>query len=197
MSGTRPASYSSPVDFRIGQTPPGVANFNEAQNAVADIYASLQQMIHTFIDIGGIGPQPAALWEALNGSTRGLTEGNTRRLICRASQTLLFGNIISLHIGSDGKIQSRLAAATSATLVADGFCSQPGGIIGGQLGEVILGAGVVLLNGIVVGQRYWLAPTPGLIIDAPPVAAGQVEQYLGIGIDTTHLWFQCGMWLQH
>lgn len=197
MSGTLPSSYSSPVDFRISQTPPPVANLAEATSAISDIYAAIQQIIHTLIDINGIGPQSSALWPALNGSTRGLTEGNTRRLICRSTENLQFGNIISLLAGGDGKVQARLANATVAGRITDGYCSQPNGIVSGALGEVTLGAGLLTVSGLVVGSRYWMSTTSGIITNVPPTAAGNVEQYLGIAITTTQLWFQCGMWLQH
>jgi len=196
MSG-QAALYSSPVDFRVGQTPPQINNIADANQAIVDIYAFMQQVIHTFIDIVGIGPQSPLLWPALNGTTRLLTEGNTRRLILRATEDISFGAIISLVAGGDGKIQARNAIATSAATVADGFCSQSTGILAGDLGEVTLGCGVVVIGSVVVGQRYWLSLLPGLISNVPPVAAGNVEQLLGIGIDTSHLWFSCGLWLQH
>jgi hypothetical protein len=197
VSGTLPASYNSPVDFRISQSPPVINNLTDANQAIADIYACLQQVIRTFVDIGGIGQQTSALWPALNGTTRGLTEGNTRRLICRATENILFGAIISLIAGGDGIIQARNANATNNTRIADGYCSTIGGIVAGSLGEVILGTGVVNISGVIVGQRYWLSTISGLISNVPALGAGNVEQLLGIGIDPLHIWFSCGMWLQH
>lgn len=198
MSGTLPSTYTAPVDFRISQTPPNINNLYDMNTVTADIYAAIQQLIHTFIDIGGIGPQPTNLWPFLNGDARTLTEGNTRRFICRATQDIIFGSIISLVGGADGKVHARLASASSASTVADGYCSQPNGILSGQLGEVTLGCGVILLTGVVPGQRYWTGVVPGVIQDAPPTAAGNIEQYLGVGIDSGHFWLQgCGMWLQH
>jgi|KBSMisStandDraft_5_1062788.scaffolds.fasta_scaffold18961_4 hypothetical protein len=196
MSGTLPSAYSSPVDFRISQSPPIISNITDVNFAVSDLYAFGQQVIHTFVDIVGIGPQVLPRQAALEGSTSTLTMGNQHRFYVRALENIGLGAIISLT-NNAGKIAARNANATNNTRIADGFCSDPGGIGVGQVGEVILITGIAPVGGLIVGQRYWLSTTNGIIQNGPPVAAGNIEQYLGIAIDTTHLLFNCGIWLQH
>jgi len=45
-------------------------------------------------------------------------------------------------------------------------------------GEVILGHGLVIATGaFAIGQNYWLNTVNGPILVAPPVAAGNIEQF--------------------
>ena len=197
MSGTTASSYTAPIDFRISQFPPVVASFADTNSALADIYAFMNQSIRAFIDFCGIGAQLPADAVALAGSSRTLLSGNLNRFYVRAAETINFGSIISL-VPVAGVLEVRNANAAGNTRIADGFCSQVGGIAAGSVGEVILGSGVASIGGLIVGQRYWLSITNGLVSNVPATAAGNVEQLLGIGIDATHFFFNCSpMWLQH
>lgn len=195
--GSVSGGYTAPIDFRIGQTPPPVTSFEDVNSVNTEIYASLQQMINALVNFCGIGPQLASNWSLLAGSSRTLLSGNLRRFYAVAAETVGQGAIISL-VGSGGAVQIRNANSTNNTRVADGFCSTSGGITAGAAGEVILGSGVVAINGLTPGQRYWLATTNGLIQNVPATAAGNIEQILGIAIDATHFWFNTnGFWIQH
>lgn len=195
--GSVSGGYTAPIDFRIGQTPPPVASFDDVNSINGEIYASLQQMINALVNYCGIGPQLASNWSLLAGSSRTLLSANLRRFYAVAAENIGQGAIVSL-VGSGGAVQVRNANATNNTRIADGFCSTSGGITAGAAGEVILGSGVVAINGLTPGQRYWLATTNGLIQNVPATAAGNVEQILGIAIDATHFWFNTnGFWIQH
>lgn len=196
--GSVSGGYTAPVDFRVGQTPPVVANFDDVNSVNNDIYASLQQMINALVNYCGIGPQLASNWSLLAGSSKTLLSGNLRRFYAVAAETVNQGAIISLTGPVGGAVQIRNANATNNTRIADGFCSTTGGITAGASGEVILGSGVVAINGLTPGQRYWLSTTNGLLQNVPATAAGNVEQILGIAIDATHFWFNTnGFWIQH
>jgi hypothetical protein len=197
MSGTAASSYTAPIDFRVSQSPPVITNIADTNVAIADIYAFMNQTIRTFIDYCGIGPQLTASAVSLAGSSKPLLSGNLNRFYVRAAETVNFGSIISLTPVA-GAVECRNANAADATRIADGFCSEVAGIAAGQVGEVILGSGVASIGGLVVGQRYWLSITNGLISNVPATAVGNIEQLLGIGIDSTHFFFHCSpMWLQH
>lgn len=196
MSGTLPASYSSPVDFRISQSPPIITNVTDVNFAVADLYAFGQQVIHTFVDIVGIGPQVLPRQQALEGSPSTLTMGNQHRFYIRASETIILGAVISLF-NNAGTLEARNANATNNQRIADGFCSNPGGIAAGEIGEVILLTGIAIIGNLIIGQRYWLSTVNGAIQNGPATAVGNIEQYLGIAIDSTHFLFNCNVWAQH
>jgi len=190
MSGTNPsalAAYDSPIDFRIAQTPPFVSTFPEANFAIADIYAFAQQVIRTFVDIVGIGPQIKPKQIALEGSYTTLTMSNQCRFYTVATVNVQLGQLITL-IPSGGILAVKLAEADVAGAFADGFCSEPGGVAAGNVGEFILNNGVAHINGLTIGTRYFLSPTAGLIQNTKPTAS-VIQQYVGIAIDTSHLLF--------
>jgi hypothetical protein len=192
MSGTNPtalSAYNSPIDFRIGQTPPVINNFNDANFAISDIYAFAQQVIRTFVDIVGIGPQIKPKQLALAGSTTTLTTGNQSRFYVKATVNIGLSQAISLfRNGTDPTVSAKLAEADVTGAFCDGFCTQTGGIAAGDVGEVTLATGVVQINNLIVGSRYWLSATPGLIQNTKP-SASVIQQYVGIAIDNSHLFF--------
>ena len=196
--GSISTGYSAPVDFRISQTPPVITDLADANDMAVEVYASIQQIINSLVNYCGIGQQLPANWSSLAGSSATLLTGNLRRFYAVASENINYGAIISLVNGGSGTVKARNANATNNTRIADGFCSTVGGVTTGNAGEFILGSGVVPINALTPGQRYWLAPTNGLIQNAAPVAAGNIEQLLGIAIDATHFFYNSnGFWIQH
>lgn len=194
MSGAGVA-YNSPINFMINQTVPGSPDPGSVA-ALTQLYQAMQQVIQAFVSNCGIGPQLASQFSLLNGNPRTLLSGNLTRLYVITSENIVQGAIINLYSNS-GVLTARNANATNNTKIADGFCSQIGGITSGQIGEVQLMTGVAFIGGLTVGQRYWLSLTNGLIQNAPPTASGNVEQYLGIAITTTAFFLNIGAWIQH
>jgi hypothetical protein len=189
--------YNSPIDFRISQS---VLNESEiepgSRPAFNELYAFAFQVVRAFVDFSGIGQQNFSNWAILAGNTKTLLAGNLNRLYVIASEAISFGAAISLF-NSGGVLQVRNANATNNTKICDGFCSTIGGITAGATGEIILNNGVANIGGLVIGSRYWLSTTNGIISNAPAVAAGNVEQLLGIAISSTVLSFNISNWFQH
>lgn len=200
MSGAGGGRYNSPIDFRISQTePPGLTGANSEQQvafAISDLYNFSSQVIRTFIDYCGIGPQLSADWSLFAGKSQTLLSGNLNRLYVTASEDIVFGEAISLFDNA-GILNVRLANATDNTKPADGFCSSPSGIAIATVGEVILSKGRAFVAGVALGTRYFLSTTPGNYSTAPAVGAGNIEQYLGIGIEDNYLFFNSHYWIQH
>lgn len=195
MSGS--GAFLSPIDFRIStQIPNGEKLGREEAAAIGELYSFSFQTIHAFVDYCGIGPQTPSIWSLLAGNPKTLLAGNLNRLYVTASETIAYGAAISLT-NVAGALRVRKANATDNTRICDGFCCFPGGITIGEVGEVILNSGLAPVAGLVVGARYWLSTTAGLISNAPAVGAGNIEQYLGIAITTTSLSFNISNWLQH
>jgi hypothetical protein len=188
-------SYSSPVDFRIPQGPPdGLPP--AITGAFEEVYNTMQQFILAFVNNCGIGQQRPNDWSALAGSPSTILANNMGRLYVLASENIAFGAAINLF-NNGGVLGARNANATNNTKPCDGFCSTSGGITAGSVGEVIVCGGTTTITGLVLGTRYYLSTSNGQVTAVAPVAAGNIEQYLGVALSTTTLLFNIGYWIQH
>jgi hypothetical protein len=190
------ASYASDIDFRVGQSPPDNLP-PEVQGMANELYNTLQQIIFTFINKCGISQQDTAMWEllaTLPGST--IQAQNLRRIYVEASEPILLGGMVSLT-NVAGALRARNANATNNTRPADGFCSTIGGVASGEVGEFILSSGIATVTGLTVGTRYYLSTSNGLVANGPAVAAGNIEQYIGIALSPTELYVNMQYWIQH
>lgn len=197
MGGTL-AGYLSPVDFRISQFPPDLPDGGTGGTAsLEELYNFAQQVIHAFISNCGIAQQQQITWPqlALNPASTMLS-GNLNRLYIVASENILAFSAVNVWNNS-GTLMVRNAKASTAGFYCDGFLTVNTGVISGEYCEVTLHSGVAQFTGLVGGQRYYLSTTPGLVAPFPALGAGQVEQYVGIALDTTHLAFNCHYWIQH
>lgn len=190
-------TYNSAVDFRVAQTPPDNLD-PKIRAALVEVYQVFQTIIQAILTNTQAAPllitEQALVAAEAPAST--LLSGNLRRLYVIAEETLSFGMMISLH-NVAGALRARKANATNNIKIADGFCSTPGGILIGEVGEVQLSTGIANIAGLTVASRYWLSTTSGLVSATPAVAAGNVEQLIGIAITTTQLYVNMSMWLQH
>lgn len=187
MSGTSPSTlsaYVSPIDFRIGQTPPNIVNFNDVNSAITDLYAFAQQVIRTFVDTVGIGPQVQSRQDALDGNATTITCGDQNRFYCTASEDIQPGMAVHFLNNGSGKLVARRATAAAGNLT-EAFCSHPKVIAAGTVGEFLVLNGVIRLNGLVMGSLYFTSTTPGLIANTPAA----IVQPLGWAADTQHLVF--------
>lgn len=161
---------------------------------VYNAFQQLQMALHVYV---GIGQQLQSLWPNLRyDQTLHLFSPN--RLYAVASETIAYGNAVNVF-NNAGVLTVRNANATDNTKPTHGFCTTTGGIAAAAFGECILQCGIVLnLAGLVLGTRYFLSTTNGLITSVAPVALGNVEQALGIALDSTALFFNFGYaFVQH
>ena len=92
----------------------------------------------------------------------------------------------------------RNANATNNTKPAHGYCNVVGGGVSGDYLEIILFKGLcTLFSGLTPGQQYWLATADGQIAAAAPVAAGNIEQFIGVALDANSLFFNSHYRIQH
>lgn len=189
-------AYNAPVNFFISQQPPTGISDPPAAEAIAELYNAAQNIIQALVNYCGIGPQSQSLWSQLAASPSTLLAGNLNRFYVTASENIQFGAMINLF-GNSGVVNARNANATDNTKPADGFCSTSGGIAAAGVGEVQLGHGLNLFNGLTPGTRYFLDTSPGLVTATKPTAVGNIEQYVGIAIDANDLFVNLGYWIQH
>lgn len=187
MSGTQPSAlsaYVSPIDFRIGQSPPTVVNFNDVNAAISDLYAFAQQVIRTFVDTIGIGPQVSSRQSALAGNPTTITGGDQNRFYCTVAEDIQPGMAVHFFNNGSGILNARRATAAAGNLT-EAFCSHPKLIATGEVGEFIVLNGVVRLNGLIMGSIYFTSTTPGLLSNVPAA----IVQPIGWAADTQHLVF--------
>ena len=194
MSGALTA-YSSPVDFRISTSPPGTIP-PELTPVFNELYLSIHQIILTVTNNCGVGPQIPSQWEVIKGDSFTLQAGNLNRFYVEASELIPYGAAINLW-NNGGILMAQNANATTHTKPCQGFCSTIGGIAVGTAGEVILNAGIARLSGLTLGANYYLSGTNGLLTTVPLTGAGNIEQFCGVAIDSTHLSFNLGYWINH
>jgi len=195
MSGSQ--KYSSPVDFRLGSRLDGVEAFPAAQQVtLRALHDTLNQVIVALTQFCGIGPRYPTLWPVLDQQTTTLLPSNLLRFYLQASENIAAGALVNLH-NVAGQLRVRNANATNNTKPCDGYCPSPTGIVSGIVGEVILTKGVVTRAGLVTGTRYYLDTVNGGVNAVAPVAAGNIEQYIGIALSSTALFLNTHYWIQH
>lgn len=190
------STFIAPVDFRLTNNPPTGISDPVAAGAFDDVYNTMQQIFNTFVDQCGIGSQASALWDQLAGTSGTIVASNMNRFYVTAFEPLSFGSMLNLVLDA-GIIKAQLASAVDNTKPAQGFCNSPG-VVAGKIIEMVLHTGMAKVTGLTVGTKYYLsATTPGLVTAAKPVAAGNIEQYLGVAITTGDLFFYTHHWIQH
>lgn len=195
----QPVVYSLPISGIAPSNCPPVEDAVPKVKSVLDtIFQTLLQYKAIFVRYCGVTSMPVAMWEQLAGSPSTLVAGNLTRFYTIASEAIPYGAMVNLFLNA-GQLEARKASATVAGKECDGYCSTPSGAPVGEVSEFILRRGLVTLTGpLTVGQRYWLSATvPGGIQTTKPVAAGNVEQYLGMAITTTSFYLDSNSWIQH
>lgn len=187
------ASYISPTDFRLPANPPIYPNDPILQNILTNYWQTMQAIIQAFVVDCGIAQRLATQWPLLNGSSSTIVSANVNRYYETATENIAYGAPVNLAAAG-----MRNANATTNAKPADGYCSTIGGVLLGTVGEFILANGAITgLAGLVKGTRYYLSTVAGTYTAIAPVAAGNIEQYVGFAISATELFFYSHYWIQH
>lgn len=154
--------------------------------------------LRSFEQYVGATQKDVTLWPTLLPSDT-LLRHQAGRLYGIANETLAAGDFINL-VNNAGVLNFRKANGTSGTVrPAHGYCSTTGGILIGAVGEVILSQGILSVAGIVPGQPIYLSTVAGLATTVALTGAGQLEQFLGIGVATNlaYINIAMGQYIQH
>ena len=191
-----------PINSVINLALPGSApdNFTNPQvRAAVDLFlVSMNNLLREIEKYGGITTKDITLVPSLVPSDT-LLHHQLGRLYVVASENLILGDIINLHLDV-GLLKARRANAASGSVrPANGFCSTVNGILAGAKSEVILYQGICSITGVVRGDRLFLAASAGQATTTPPTGVGQLEQFLGIGVDTNIAYMNMtgGQYIQH
>lgn len=146
----------------------------------------------------GATQKDVTLWNSLvPGDT--IISGQHRRLYGIANEALAFGDFINL-VNVAGVLQFRKSnGAAGVVKPAHGFCITIGGIAIGNFGEVTLKSGLLAVTGLLPGQAIYQSATPGLAGTVALVGAGQLEQFIGIGVasNLAYIDISMGSYIQH
>lgn len=189
--------YNLPFSLGISDTP-NLDNIDpKLRGTITEIYNAFQQLqlaIHNYL---GVGQQLKTMWSQL-GYANTLHLSSPTRFYAQCTENIAYGAAINLFT-SGGLLKARNANATNNTKQAHGFCTVVGGILLGDYGEFILFHGLLTgFVGLTQGTRYFLSTVNGLITAVAPVAAGNIEQPLGIAMDSTALLYDFGLgFIQH
>lgn len=193
MSGVQ---FNLPFTLGIGDTPP--AGLDPKVTGLAEeIYNAFTQIQLALHNTLGVGQQLKTQWSALD-YTSTLHNASQTRYYRIASENLIYG--AAINIWSDaGTLKFRNANATDNTKPCHGFCTTLGGVTAGDYCEAILFQGLLTgFAGLTAGARYFLSTANGLIAAAAPVAAGNIEQALGIALSSSALLYQFDLhFIQH
>lgn len=201
VSSAQPGTVGIPLRIPqqvplVGKLEDGSVDPDALQFYMTQQHLFIQQLVQALNQNAGVGARPTTQQPLLAGMPVTLNSGNLNRLYVPASVNLLLGEAINLY-SATGILTARPANATDNTQPCSGFVTAPVGILAGAVGEVQIDNGVAVLAGLTVGARYYLDVVDGGITLVAPVAAGNIEQLVGIAIDATHLAFNTQHWVQH
>lgn len=190
--------YISPLDFKHTARPLVAEQLSDAEvrAQLAALHATMSQVIVALNQFCGIGTRAYSQWDYMKGSALPLLFNNQARFYVEASESISYGQMVNLH-ASGGQLFARKANATNNTKPVDGFCNTQDGVSVGETAEVILRLGLATYSGLTPGARYYLSTTGGQVTTTAPVAAGNIEQYLGIALTSSTLLLLAGHWIQH
>lgn len=188
-----PSFVNSPINLRLDQTPPDHLK-PELQAALAPLYNAFQQILSAFQTFVGVSQWDTEIWSQLQPDQTVFPQFHNRFYV-KASEAIVAGAPVNVFSNA-GVVNVRNANATDTTKPAHGYATSA--MVNGVFNEVILGHGLLQAVGaFVIGQAYWLSTVNGQYTTVPPVAAGNIEQFLGVGLNANELFFNCSGWIRH
>lgn len=155
------------------------------------LYGIFQQLYNSIRNITNLIGQYTGIdaWQEEDWSQLAFTDtlivGQQTRLYVPASAAILAGQTVNLHDNA-GVLSARLAVATSAATQCHGIATVAAAI--GEMVEVQLWLGYTdLIGGMTRGTTYWLSTVAGAIQNSAPVVPGQIQQVVGLALDTSKL----------
>jgi hypothetical protein len=188
------APLDSPIQIALPQTAQGMPR--DLQPHFQDLYDAIYQLQLAFVNYAGVAAQPRSVWSQIKASSTVLAQ-NGHRTYLQATETILTGAMVNVFLsGGAAKVQN--AGATTGAKPCHGYCNVVGGGIAGNFLEIIMFEGLcTLFSGLTPGTEYFLSTVPGSIQTAKPVAAGNIEQFLGVALDANSFFFNSHYRIQH
>lgn len=189
---------NSLINLSIPATAPDGFTEPQVKAAVELFLNGFNNFLREFERYTGATQKDVTLWPNLLPSDT-LIRNQAGRLYAIASEAISVGDFVNLH-NVAGVLNVRKAnGAAGLVKPANGYCSTTGGVALGASGEFILSQGILTITGILPGQNIYLSTTPGLASVTPLTGAGQLEQYIGVGVanNLASIDISCGQYVQH
>lgn len=189
---------NSLINLSIPATAPDGFTEPQVKAAVELFLNGFNNFLREFERYTGATQKDVTLWPNLLPSDT-LIRNQAGRLYAIASEAISVGDFVNLH-NVAGVLNVRKAnGAAGLVKPANGYCSTAGGVAIGAFGEFILSQGILTITGILPGQNIYLSTTPGLASVTPLTGAGQLEQYIGVGVanNLASIDISCGQYVQH
>lgn len=193
---------NTPINSIVNLNVPAIApdGFTDPQvRAAVELFLTgLNNFLRNFEQYTGATQKDVTLWQSLVPSDT-LIKHQMGRLYGVAGENLIAGDFINL-VNNAGVLNFRKANGTAGTIrPAHGYCSTTGGIAIGATGEVIVAQGILAVSGILPGQAIYLSTIAGLATVTPLTGAGQLEQFIGIGVanNLAYIDITLGQYIQH
>ena len=157
---------------------------SQLYNEFGIVYRTIRNLTDGVGQLTGIDSPDAAAWADTPMSSTILT-GNATRLYPIASELIAPGQLVNLF-NNAGVLGARLASSNSATTMAHGIAVTGAGI-GSRIEMQYLRAFTSSIGGMVIGQVYYTGTAPGTVQNLPPVAAGTIQQPIGVAVASNQL----------
>lgn len=190
-----PNVLNSQIDLGIPDTPPDGIKNPEVKGVYEFVINSINNLVRSIEQFGGITTKDITQWPQLV-PTDTLLRHQAGRLYVVASENIAFGAFINLH-NNAGVLNVR--NSDSLGKPAHGYCNIPNGVVAGARTEVILSQGILPIGGLLPGQAIFLSHVLGVAATVPDIAAGRIEQFLGIGVapGIAYIDISLGQYVQH
>jgi len=191
-------SLNSIINLALPSSAPESFSDPQVRGAVDLFLISLNNFLREFERFSGVTQKDITLWDSLLVSDTVLKH-QLGRLYVVAFENLILGDLINLFSDA-GILKARRANAASGSVrPAVGYCSTTNGILAGARGECILSQGLNTITGVAVGDRLFLSTSAGQATVTPPGGAGELEQFVGIGvaINIAYMDISMGQYIQH
>lgn len=189
---------NSVVNLNVPAIAPDGFTTPEVRAAVELFLNGFNNFLRSFEQYVGATQKDVTLWPFLVPSDT-LLRHQAGRLYGVAGEVLANGDFVNIY-NNAGILNFRKSNGTAGTIrPAHGYCSTSGGIGIGAIGEIILAQGILAVSGILPGQPIYLSTSAGLATTTALTGAGQLEQYIGIGVanNLAYIDISMGQYIQH
>jgi len=186
----------SKIQTGLPQVPSGVPE--PLFNQFFIIYQAIQNLARQFSEFAGVDEWDSTIWSQLSIDDT-IWKINPARLYVPQNEALVYGECASLILDA-GILKVRKADATNNTRPAVGFVSSQDHVSAvDQFCETTIGVGLITgVSGMITAARYFTHTTPGVITNVAPVAAGNIEQVVGVALSGNRLLMNIDQaWIQH
>lgn len=191
------AIASSKIITGLSQLPEGVPP--ELYQQFVQVYNAIQNLGRQISQFVGIDAQSSDVWSQVSIDDTIFAFSPARLYVKQNEGAMQFGHCVApILVGTE--LQVRFANAANSTRPAIGFISSTDHVPTiGSFCEVTTLVGMITgVSGLLVPNRYFLSTTNGLVTNVAPVAAGNIEQVVGLAMAGNRLLMNINQtWIQH